>query len=186
MNVPIDAVYPPESVFSHSRAWGFLFSSATEALAFRAAHPHSIVIVQLENPDQGEAQRAASNRIPVLLKIHSLQGAFDALKIAGVEWVYFDVQQDKPVVDVAYLQRAHEMGQRIVVSFPNLRACVEKKNVSALENVRKILRLCAAYNVNVALASFAREKDETLNEGEKKALAHYLGGTSFSFGEGEA
>ncbi len=172
-----DLVYP-SAVSSQANPVGVLFSSLEESKNYSFIQHQKIVF--LSSFDPAEIQRCASDKIPVLLHIHSLQSAFDVLKLNGVKMVLVTSEKNKPIIDFGWMQKAKEEGKSVVFSFAHFQNAFQKSDVYAIQEYRKLSKLLEKSRVPFGIASFAQSKNEGLNKREKSALAGYLGVKSFS------
>ncbi len=150
-----------------------LFPTVKEAQAFPSS-PNFLPIVFLPHTDKSEIQRAASAKIPVLVEVHSMQGAFDALKLSGVKFVKVNPLQNKTTIDVAWMSVAKQRGISVVFALHDLQSALQLKKTRAMEEFQKLARLLAHYNVPFFIASFSKKENELLSLDELDSLRVYL------------
>jgi hypothetical protein len=151
-----------------------LFSNTKEAQSFAFSFPASHPIVFLPHADKAEIQRAASAKIPVLVEVHSMQGAFDALKLSGVKFVLVNPLQNKTTIDVAWMSVAKQRGMEVVFALPDLQSTLQLNKSRPIEEFQKLARLLAHYHIDYHIVSFARHAHEILSAEEIAALHTFL------------
>ncbi len=153
---------------------GVLFPSAKEAQSHALSFSDHIPIVFLPHLDKGELQRCASAKIPALLEVHSMQSAFDALKLSGVKFVLVNPLRNKTTIDVAWMSVAKQRELHVIFALHDLQDSLRLQKPRALEEFQKLARLLSHYEIPYSIASFSRTPLESLSEEESAALRNYL------------
>lgn len=176
----VDLVYSP-ATGDETRALGVVYDSVSHVEREQLSPTHTPVVF-LSRLDSSEIQRASSKKIPVMVPVSTLQGAFDLLKMNGVKLVYVEARGNVPLIDFGWMQKAFEEKKSVVFSLRALRTCFEKKDVDSLQEYRKLARLLEKSHVPMGLVSLAREKWERSSDTDAEAWKGYLGVSSFDLG----
>lgn len=150
-----------------------LFPTVKDAQAFPSS-PNLLPVVFLPHTDKSEIQRSASAKIPALLEVHSMQGAFDALKLSGVKFVKVNPLQNKTTIDVAWMSVAKQKGISVVFALHDLQSALQLKKSRPVEEFQKLARLLSHYEVPYMIASFAKKETELLSQEEILSLREFL------------
>ncbi|QQR92533.1 MAG: hypothetical protein IPJ89_05300 [Candidatus Iainarchaeum archaeon] len=163
---------PVESISPTSL--GILFPSAKEAQSHALSFSDHLPVVFLPHLDKGELQRCASAKVPALIEVHSMQGAFDALKLSGVKFVLVNPLRNKATIDVAWMSVAKQRGLQVVFALHDVQESLRLQKSRALEEFQKLARLLVHYEIPYFIASFARSSSESIGEEASAALRAYL------------
>lgn len=155
-------------------ALGVLFPDAKAAQSHALSFSDHTPLVFLPHSDKAELQRCASAKIPALVEVHSMQGAFDVLKLSGVKFVLVNPLRNKTTIDVAWMSVAKQRGLHVVFALHDLQESLYSQKPRALEEFQKLARLLSHYAIPYSIASFARTSEEILHEEEWIALRAYL------------
>ncbi len=167
----------PSALAGKNKPRGVLFSTVEESRLHQyIQHPK---VVFLEQLDHTEIQRAATNKLPVLLKVHSLPSAFDTLKLNGVKMLLVCPEHGKPLIDYGWMQKAREEEKSVVFSLTHIQSSLNKKDIPALQEYRKLSKLLEKSHIPFGVASFAKTQEDLLSAREMNALAGYLGVKKF-------
>lgn len=155
-------------------ACGVLFPTCKDAQSFALSFSDHRPIVFLSHIDKAELQRCASAKIPALVEVHSMQGAFDVLKLSGVKFVLVNPLQNKATIDVAWMSVAKQQGLEVVFALHDLQEAMHANKARALEEFQKLSRLLLHYEIPFMIVSFAKNVNEVLHAEELEALRNYL------------
>jgi hypothetical protein len=167
-----DILYP--SALSRSNeTCGYILANLSEKEKYSFQNHFPILFLPLL--DRTEIQRAASQKIPCMVSVHSLQNAFDVFKHPNVKFVHVPFS-DKPIIDVGWMGKAKEDGTKTVVfSILEWKETVANNKTRILEEYLKMIRLLVKWKIPVLLASFAKDENEIPTLEEKEALSSFLG-----------
>ncbi|MFH0970011.1 MAG: hypothetical protein V1776_00955 [Candidatus Diapherotrites archaeon] len=136
--------------------------------------PFHTKMVFLPVLDRAELQRCASQKIPCMVTLHSLQNAVDALKLSGLSFVHVNMN-GPPIIDYAWMTGAKNNSLEVVFSLRDLREAFAQKNTNSLMEFRKIAFLLSKEKIPLHVGSFARKEEECISPVEQASLLHYLG-----------
>ncbi|MDP2666366.1 MAG: hypothetical protein Q8P05_02605 [Candidatus Diapherotrites archaeon] len=171
--MPFEDLIYPSALHDATRPQGILFHSVEEAQTHQyVSHPKFLFLTQ---GDHAQLQRAFSKKIPIIWQVHSLQSAFDALKLKGIHSVYVSISS-KPILDAGWMNAARVKGMGVVFSVRDIQRAISQKDTAALLEFQKLARLLHKSRVPARIASFALEPHERITAPEEQALfSHFLG-----------
>lgn len=127
-----------------------------------------------------EIQRCASQKIPIILRVNSLQEAFDTFKMSSVKIILLVARGNVPFIDYGWMGKAYEEKKSVIFSLQELQRAFATKDASTLQEYLKMAQLVYKSNVPLGLVSFAREEKDMLSHEEVVSWAAYLGIPSLS------